>query len=438
MAQRKDRTELTLEKERCFLLAVIVPGRYAAEEDPLAEIASLVETAGGVVVGSMTQRLPRPHPKTYVGTGKFDELASAVAASGAETLVVDDSLSGKQIESLENGCRCKVIDRSEVILDIFASRARSYQAKLQVELAQLSYQLPRQVRRWSHLERLGGGIGTRGPGESQLESDRRMIRKKIRVLEWELAEIEARKAREVQGRGELFTACLVGYTNAGKSSLLNRLTGADAVVADRHFSTLDTLTRKLLLPDAPPILLSDTVGFIRRLPHHLVASFHATLEEAAQADLLLHVVDAADLLARQRIEAVEATLAELAIAKKDRLTLLNKWDAVKETAAAEALLHLCQPALPISAHTGHGIPQLLNVLRDKAMAGRQEMRLRFSAADGRRLALVREVGQVREVRYEDDEVEVRAALTPLSLARLRQLPGEMLVGDAMLGYSPKT
>ncbi|MCX7935036.1 MAG: GTPase HflX, partial [Planctomycetota bacterium] len=351
MGQRKDRTELTVEKERCFLVAAIVPGRYAADEDPLEEIASLVETAGGVVVGSLTQRLPRPHPKTYVGTGKFDELAEAVAASRAETLVVDDSLSGKQIEALESGCHCKVIDRSEVILDIFASRARSYQAKLQVELAQLRYQLPRQVRRWTHLERLGGGIGTRGPGERQLESDRRMIRKKIRALEWELKEIEARKAREVQGRREFFTACLVGYTNAGKSSLLNRLTGAETLVADRLFSTLDTLTRKLELPDAPAILISDTVGFIRRLPHHLVASFHATLEEAAQADLLLHVVDAADHLAQQRIAAVESTLAELGMEKKERLTLFNKWDAVKDVAAAEALLQICQPALPISAHT---------------------------------------------------------------------------------------
>jgi len=428
MGQRKDRSELTLEKERCFLVAAIVPGRYAAHEDPIAEIASLVEAAGGMVVGSLTQRLLRPHPKTYVGSGKFDELSAAVAAAAAETLVVDDSLSGKQIEALESGCRCKVIDRSEVILDIFASRARSYQAKLQVELAQLRYQLPRQVRRWTHLERLGGGIGTRGPGESQLESDRRMIRKKIRALEWELKEIEARKAREVCGRSEFFTACLVGYTNAGKSSLLNRLTGADAIVADRLFSTLDTLTRKLDMPDAPPILISDTVGFIRRLPHHLVASFHATLEEAAQADLLLHVVDAADLLARQRIEAVETTLADLGMEKKDRITLFNKWDAVKDAAAAEALLKLCQPALPVSARTGYGIDSFLAVLREKTLAGSCETRLRFSAADGKRLALVQEAALVREVRYEGEEVEVKAVLPPLFLHRLRQLPGEMQVG----------
>jgi len=420
---RKDRVELALGRERCLLAGAVVPGRYVEGEDPLDELARLVDTAGGVIVGRVAQRLDKPHPKTFLGSGKFEELVAAVHDLEADTVVVDDDLSGKQLGALEEGCRAKVIDRTEVILDIFASRARSYQAKLQVELAQLQYQLPRQVRRWTHLERLGGGIGTRGPGESQLESDRRMIRRAIGRLEEELAGIEARKAREVATRSETCTVCLVGYTNAGKSSLMNRLTSADAFVADRLFATLDTLTRKLEIPDAPPILLSDTVGFIRRLPHKLVASFHATLEEASRADLLLHVIDAADPVAGDLAASVESTLSELGMADRPRLNVLNKIDAVTEPALLARLGELLEPCVQVSAHSGVGVPELLARLRATALEGRREVTLRFGAGDGRRLALINEIGLVRETRYEGEEAVVTAILAPLALQRVEALPG---------------
>ncbi|MCC8116883.1 MAG: GTPase HflX, partial [Planctomycetes bacterium] len=270
--------KIELAKERCFLCSVVTPDRLIPGEDPLEEISRLVDTAGGEEAGRIFQRLERPVARSYFGKGKLQEIADAARATEADTIVVDDDLSPKQLSAIENACSRKVIDRNEVILDIFQANARTSQAKLQVELAQLQYELPRLARKWTHLERLGGGIGTRGPGESQIETDRRLLRGKISALKRSLAEIEARKEREVNNRDAIFSACLVGYTNAGKSSLLNALTQAGTLVEDRLFATLDTLTRRLDVGDGLEILLSDTVGFICRLPHHLVASFHSTLE----------------------------------------------------------------------------------------------------------------------------------------------------------------
>ncbi len=386
----------------------------------------MVDTAGGEEAGRIIQRLERPISSTYFGKGKLAEIAELVIATNADTVVVDDDLTPKQLSAVENACSRKVIDRNEVILDIFQSNARTSQAKLQVELAQMQYELPRLKRKWTHLERLGGGIGTRGPGESQIETDRRLLRGKIGVLKRSLSEIEARKEREVNQRDAVFSACLVGYTNAGKSSLLNRLTQADALVEDRLFATLDTLTRRLDVGDGLEILISDTVGFIRRLPHHLVASFHATLEEAARANVLIHVVDASDPLAMTQIQSVGMTLEEIGIADLPRVYALNKVDAAPP-GLVESLMRCVNPAFPVSAHTGEGTDALLAYLRKEAERTMRLVRLRFSSGDGRRFALLNEVAVVSDTEYDGADVVVSARIDPADLERIRRLPGKMRI-----------
>lgn len=427
MSQRHDRTDITLHKERCFLIGAILPGRFNDYEDPLGELTCLVDTAGGEVVGSITQKMDRTNPRTYLGKGKFEEAVDQVLATGVDTIVVDDNLSPTQLQTIEEACRRKVIDRNEVILDIFCSRARTAQAKLQVELAQLQYELPRLVRKWTHLERLGGGIGTRGPGESQIETDRRLIRSRIASLRRQLDKIERRKVREVGARTDVFKVGLVGYTNAGKSSLLRTLSGCDAFVEDRLFATLDTLTRKVELADGQSALLSDTVGFIRRLPHHLVASFHATLEEAIQSDLLLHVVDAADPLAKEYALAADATLKELGMGDKDRIYIFNKTDAVQDQASLEGLRYIFTPNLSVSAITGDGIEELKAELHRRVNAGKVEVTLRFPAADGKRFAVANKLGMVQDLSYEGENVKMRAIFDHAALAKIESMPGEMVV-----------
>lgn len=417
--------EIAVAKERCLLCSVVTPDRFTPGEDPLEEIGRLVDTAGGEISGTIFQRLERPISRSYFGKGKLQEIAEAARATQTDTIVVDDDLTPKQLSAIENACSRKVIDRNEVILDIFQANARTSQAKLQVELAQLQYELPRLARKWTHLERLGGGIGTRGPGESQIETDRRLLRGKIGQLKRSLAEIEARKEREVSSRDEIFSACLVGYTNAGKSSLLNRLTKADAFVEDRLFATLDTLTRRLEVGDGLEILLSDTVGFIRRLPHHLVASFHATLEEASRADLLLHVIDASDPMAIVHIDAVATTLEAIGIADLPRAYVLNKTDNISTPGSIEAIMNRVSPAFPVSAHTGEGIEALVAYLKERAESGLRCVAVRFSAGDGRRLAALNQVAVVLETKYDESDVIVSVRIQPADLERIRKLPGRM-------------
>ncbi len=412
-------------KERCLLCSVVTPDRNIPGEDPLEEIARLVDTAGGEVAGRIFQRLERPVAKTYFGKGKLEEIAELSAAVNADTVVVDDDLSPKQLSAVESACSLKVIDRNEVILDIFQANARTHQAQLQVELAQLQYEMPRLARKWTHLERLGGGIGTRGPGESQIETDRRLLRGKIGWLRRNLDEIEGRKERELKSRDNMFSACLVGYTNAGKSSLLNRLTRAGAFVEDRLFATLDTLTRRLDCGEGLEILVSDTVGFIRRLPHHLVASFHATLAEAAKADVLIQVVDASDPLAAVQIDSVISTLTEIGIADLPRVYALNKIDAIAAPGMIEALMRKVSPAFPLSAHTGQGVDELVAFLKARAESGMRHLRLRFSAGDGKRFALLNEIAVVSETEYDGSDVIVTVRINPADLERIRRLPGRM-------------
>lgn len=426
MRDRTHAKEITLARERCFLCAIVTPDRLIPGEDPLDEISRLVDTAGGEEAGRLTQRMDRPTATSYFGKGKLQELAQAVVDTNADTVVVDDDLSPKQLSAVENACCRKVIDRNEVILDIFQANARTHQAQLQIELAQFQYELPRLARKWTHLERLGGGIGTRGPGESQIETDRRLLRDRIALLRRNLDEIEARKEREVGARSNLFSACLVGYTNAGKSSLLNRLAGADTLVEDRLFATLDTLTRRLDCGDGMEILLSDTVGFIRRLPHHLVASFHATLAEAAKSDVLIQVVDASDPLAAVQMDAVDVTLAEIGIADLPRVYALNKIDRAEASPGLlDSLRRKATTSFPVSAHTGEGIAELLAFLKARAEAGMRQVRLRFNAGDGKRFAMLNELALVSESVYEGSDVIVTARIDPVNLERLRRLPGRM-------------
>jgi len=294
----------------------------------LEELAALADTAGAHVVETVVQPHGRLNPATFVTRGKVDEIRSKAALAQADLIVFDHDLSPGQLRNLEQTTRRKVLDRSEIILDIFASRARTREARIQVELAQLEYTLPRLTRLWEHLSRTGGGIGTRGPGETQLEVDRRRLRSKIALLRRKLADIQKERNVQRRRRRHMFRAALVGYTNAGKSTLFNVLTRADVFTEDRLFATLDATTRQLILPERRLVLLSDTVGFIRNLPHHLIASFRATLEEVTEADVLVHVVDATSTYVMQQISAVHQVLDELGCLGKPRILVFNKIDAM--------------------------------------------------------------------------------------------------------------
>ena len=305
-------------------------------EEHLEELARLADTAGAEVVGRLIQRVQAPDPKSYVGKGKLEELARLVSSAEASLVVVDDELSPVQGKSLESALDVRIMDRAELILDIFATRARSREARLEVELAQLEYLLPRLARMWVHLSRIRGGIGLRGPGETQIETDRRMIRRKISQLKKRLQKVAIHRQVVRKGRRPIPTAALVGYTNAGKSSLLRALTGAETFVEDRLFATLDTKTREMSLGPTRRLRLIDTVGFIRKLPHHLVASFEATLEEAAQADIVLHVIDASHHDWQEQVAVVDDVLNDLELDGCPVVHVFNKMDLVEHRGEFEA------------------------------------------------------------------------------------------------------
>ncbi len=398
-AKELNRTD-SVALEAAVLVGVALAGRESPEE-LLDELDGLAYSAGTRVVGTLTQRRVKPDRATYLGKGKVVELQELVAATDADVVVFDNDLSPAQTRNLERALEVKVIDRSELILDIFASRAQTHEARLAVELAQLQYSLPRLKRMWTHLSRLKMGIGMRGPGEKQLEVDRRLVEKRIHDLQNELAKIECRKERQVAARGDRMTVSLVGYTNAGKSTLLNKLTGADVLVEDKLFATLDTRTRRWQLPGWGPVLLSDTVGFIRDLPHDLIASFKATLEEARRADLLLHVADASNPNAEQQIRAVYAVLEELGIEEKDTLLVLNKADSV-DRAELEVLLHHYPHAVAISARSGENIPRIAAAVSDALSAGFAEVDVEMGVENGKLLAFLAAKGEVYSSRYHDE------------------------------------
>ena len=299
-----------IESEKAVLVRILMPDQ-PYEDDPLAELDGLATTAGAEVVSGMLQRRDQPDPATYLGKGKVTELKTLCEAHDADVVIFDNDLSPGQTRNLEQSTKVKVIDRTELILDIFATHAQTYEARLAVELAQLEYSLPRLKRMWTHLSRIKMGVGMRGPGEKQLEVDRRLVEKRIHELRTELDSIQKRKERLVASRRDRMTVCLVGYTNAGKSTLMNALTDAEVLAEDKLFATLDTRTRRWQLPGWGPVLISDTVGFVRDLPHRLIAGFKATLEEARGADLLLHVADGSNPAVLDQISAVFEVLAEL-------------------------------------------------------------------------------------------------------------------------------
>ena len=385
-------SEKTVYQERALLVGTVEPGTDLRSLDPLDELTRLAETAGAVVVDRLVQKRERPDPRTYIGKGKAAELSRRVADHKIDTVIFDNELSPGQIANLEKDIGCKVIDRTELILDIFATHARTYQAKLQVELAQLEYTLPRISKLGAHItaeQQVGGGagIGLRGPGEKQIESDRRLARKRIVALRREMKVVEERKRREVSARTvDNTTVSLVGYTNAGKSTLMNSLTKAGVFVEDKLFSTLDTRTRIWILEGGIKVLLSDTVGFIRNLPHDLVASFHATLEEVAQADLLLHVVDASHPQASEHIEAVESVLNVLECSNKPTLLVFNKVDRFRDPIEREILLKKYPQSISISARTGDGIDQLTARVAERLTKGLIDVEVEIPQSEGKLLA----------------------------------------------------
>jgi GTP-binding protein HflX len=406
----RPREELTVHLERAVLVSVALPDRPWISEDPLEELRGLATTAGAVVVGGLVQRRQHIIPGTYIGKGKLEELQEEVKARDADVVIFDNDLSPAQVRNLEKGTGVKVLDRSELILDIFATRARSMEARLQVELAQLEYSLPRLRRMWTHLSRYTGGIGLRGPGETQLEEDRRLVALRIRDLRGRLAVVQARKEREVRSRAEEHTVSLVGYTNAGKSTLMNALTGADVKVEDKLFSTLDTRTKKWRLSDWGQVLLSDTVGFIRDLPHHLVASFKATLEEARQARLLLHVVDASNPAAEEQIKAVNKVLVEVDCGKKTALLVLNKVDRVQDLSFLHVLQSHHRRSVSVSAAKGTGLKELREAVIELLSADFANAQVDVAAGNGRVLAYLAAHAEIYRQEFHDNRVTLRCFL----------------------------
>jgi len=383
---------LTVGRERVILVGGYLPGDLATGEEPLEELERLAHTAGARIIAKVVQRIREINPGTYIGRGKAEQIAALAKREKCRCVIFDHDLTPSQTRTLESVVEGKVVDRTDLILDIFASRARTRMAKVQVNLAMAQYRLPRLRRLWTHLERQEGGIGMRGgAGERQIETDRRMLGKQIRDLKHELKQIQARKERMVRTRqGEHFLVSLVGYTNAGKSTLMRALTGADVSVNDQLFETLDTRTSALKLGGGLQVLLSDTVGFIRRLPHNLVASFHATLEEARTANLLLHVVDISSPLAREQMEAVQEVLREVGCAGKDILHVFNKTDRISGDQEIEAglLRHEHPGAVAISALKRDGLDELRTQLLARARAGAEPVKLSVFAGDGKALAFL--------------------------------------------------
>jgi GTP-binding protein HflX len=358
----------------------------------------------------------------YLGKGKVEELKGLVAHHDADVVIFDNDLAPSQTRNLEKAVGTKVLDRTELILDIFATSARTYEARLAVELAQLEYSLPRLKRMWTHLSRIKAGIGMRGPGEKQIEEDRRLVEKRIHELRDELHQIERRKERLVASRGDRLTVSLVGYTNAGKSTLMNALTGAGVYAADKLFATLDTRTRRWMLPSWGPVLLSDTVGFIRDLPHGLIASFKATLEEARQADLLLHVADAANPAVLEQISAVYEVLRELGIEEKDTLLVLNQIDRLADRSNLTKILQRYPHAVPISARTREGLDKLHEAASAALSRSFADLDVETSVANGKLLAYLAAHGEILQRHYDSDRVRIHVRIPQRHLGPLYQ-PG---------------
>jgi len=413
-----NRNDTTVQTEQALLVAVILPGSTNDPRDPLGELRGLVRAAGGEIVDEMLARRRQINPGYYVGSGKAKEIARRAEANDADVVIFDNDLTPGQIRDLEEVIQRKVIDRSELILDIFAAHARTNEARIQVELAQLEYTYPRLRHMWTHLSRIAGGaassaggIGTRGPGEKQIETDRRLVQKRVSFLKRKIAAIDKRKVRQIASRSKAFCAALVGYTNAGKSTLMRLLTGADIYVADQLFATLDTKTRRWDVDGAQTVLLSDSVGFIRDLPHHLVASFRATLEEAIHADLLIHVADASHPRVEQQILAVEKVLDELNCHPERQILLLNKTDNINDPTILTVLRQKYPEALELSALTGHGADKLAEFVNEVSLGSTVRVLLHANCGNGRLMQYIAQHAQVEQQTYKDSTAEIIAVMS---------------------------
>ncbi|HIT57082.1 MAG TPA: GTPase HflX [Candidatus Galloscillospira stercoripullorum] len=410
---------IEVKKDRAVLVGLSahsLPKGENATEESMAELSALLETAGGECVGTVLQSKDAPDPRTFIGEGKVEEVGALVQAMGATMVVFDNALSPSQQRALSDDLGVAVLDRSALILDIFAQRARTKEGRLQVELAQYKYLLPRLLGMWKHLERQEGAIGTRGPGETQLESDRRHIRKKIDKLEADLEQVRRVRAtqRTRREKNEVSVVAIVGYTNAGKSTLLNALTGADIPANNRLFDTLDTTTRTLEISDTCTVLISDTVGFISKLPHHLVEAFKATLEELSYADLLLHVIDASNPLWREQAEVVEKLIYELGASHTPRIDVFNKSDKY----TTDIIPH-GEDIVSISARTGAGLDRLREMIGARLDMGACRVVLEVPYQMGGVVDQLHRKAKVEQVEY-GDTIRVTAVCNPRELGQLRE------------------
>jgi GTP-binding protein HflX len=451
MSQPKDRQQIRVREEKAVLAAVHLPRSRFDERDPLGELRALAENAGSTVTAELVQKRDRPEPATFIGSGKLDELKAACEATGAGVIIFDNLLSPKQIANVEKVVERKVIDRCELILDIFASRATTHQAKLAVEYAQLEYTYPRLRAMWTHLERIVGaggigGVGTRGPGEQQLEIDRRLVQRRKVQLRRELDAIHQRKVREVQGRNRRqFTVGLVGYTNAGKSTLFNALTAGGAYADNRVFATLMSRTRSWDIGGGQDVMLSDTVGFIRDLPHHLIESFKATLEEATHADLLLVVLDVSDPAAELQYETVRETLDELFedareasrragldYEQPETLLLLNKADRLPDNAELLVWQQRVPGAIPFCAFKrgGLGHDELYQEVRRRFEGVPEHVHVRAPLASAKSIHLLEQQGQVHTREYDGPDAVLGLTIGTRTLERLLSAdPGLKVVNN---------
>jgi len=419
------RTDLSVRAERAILLHTVLH-KDKNSVDSLAELMSLAKTAGAKVLDSVVQRRKKIDPSLYLGKGKVSQLAELCKDKEIDVVICDDDLAPAQVSNLEKVIDTKVIDRSELILDIFAARAKTAQAKLQVELAQLEYTRPRLKRMWSHLSRIEGGIGTRGPGEKQLEVDKRLVSKRVLTLKKRLEQIEKRRKHQAKSRKEHTTVSLVGYTNAGKSTLMNRLTDAGVFVEDKLFATLDTKTSLCELGNGKKVILSDTVGFIKKLPHHLITSFEATLEEVRWADFLLHVVDASSPDVIEQVNAVNNVLKELECDKKPIIMVLNKVDTLKDSSIITFFKSKYNNIVTISALTGQDMEKLKQEMVNFADEGSTEIKLECGVSNGKLLAYIYENSRVLNRTFINSSVHFHIVIEEKNLSKLYQLGGEDL------------
>ena len=422
MALRKPIQLVGDEPERVLLVGLILGSAERQRTlDHLDELEQLADSAGAAVVGRVLQQRHRADSATLIGRGKAEEIARTVESMEIASVIFDDDLSPVQARNLERMFTCKVLDRSALILDIFASRARTREAKTQVELAQIQYLLPRLTRQWTHLSKQYGGIGTKGPGETQIETDRRAIRSRISTLKAKLREIARERSEQRKGREHYRRVSLVGYTNAGKSTLLNWFSGANVTVEDRLFATLDATVRLVMIPPAHKMLLSDTVGFIRKLPHHLVASFQSTLEEVREADILLHVVDVSHPLFEEQRQVVNETLEEIGAGGKPTITVFNKIDRLGDRSLLSSLLAMHPESVCISASRGINMTALMDRLALLLEPATQEEVLTLPYRDYPLIAQLHELGTVLEKQYNGGNVTVRLRLDRRNAGRLEQL-----------------